>query len=43
MKKALLALAAVLALVLTASALGDDFSQGNGAGSGRTIPPQREE
>jgi hypothetical protein len=31
MKKALLALAAVLALVLTASALGDDFSQGNGA------------
>ena len=31
MKKALLALAAVLALVLTASALGDDFSQGKGA------------
>ena len=31
MKKAVLALAAVLALVLTASALGDDFSQGKGA------------
>jgi hypothetical protein len=31
MKKAALALAAVLALVLTASALGDDFSQGKGA------------
>src|SRR3954447_472848 len=30
MKKAALALAAVLALVLTASALGDDFSQGKG-------------
>ena len=31
LKKAVLALAAVLALVLTASALGDDFSQGKGA------------
>jgi hypothetical protein len=31
MKKALLTLAAVLALVLTAAALGDDFSQGKGA------------
>jgi hypothetical protein len=31
MKKAVFALAAVLALVLTASALGDDFSQGKGA------------
>ena len=31
MKKAVLTLAAVLALVLTASALGDDFSQGKGA------------
>ena len=31
MKKALFALAAVLALVLTASDLGDDFSRGNGA------------
>jgi hypothetical protein len=33
MKKAVLALAAVLTLVLTASALGDDFSQGKGAKS----------
>jgi hypothetical protein len=33
MKKALLALAAVLAVAFTASALGDDFSQDNGAGS----------
>ena len=41
MKKAVLTLAAVLALVLTASALGDDFSQGNGAGSGRTTTPER--
>ena len=31
MKKAVLALAAVRALVRTASALGDDFSQGKGA------------
>jgi hypothetical protein len=31
MNKAILALGAVLALVLTTSALGDDFSQGNGA------------
>ena len=31
MKNAVLALAAVLALVLTATALGDDFSQGNSA------------
>ena len=31
MKKAVLTLAAVLALVLTASALGHDFSQGKGA------------
>ena len=31
MKKAVLTLAAVRALVLTASALGDDFSQGKGA------------
>ena len=36
MKKAVLALAAVLALVLTASALGDDFSQRNSA---KAAPP----